>query len=437
MDLATTLLLVLGLVTALAIGVPIAFTLALVGAAVLYSMQGTDSLLSVPTVMVDSMNDFTLTAVPMFILMGQFLARGGLGARLYNLAATWLRHIPGGLGIATIVSCAVLAAISGSSTAIVAAVGIVALPELTRLGYSGAAATGLVAAGATLGILIPPSIPLIIFSSVTDESTGQLFAAGMLPGLVMVVAFCVYSVVIARRGRARQEPRATWNERIGALKGSLWALLLPVLILGGIYSGAVTATEAGALGTVISAFLALVVYRAIPLKEIIPFLVKSAASAVIILAIVQGALLFGHSVTLLGVPQRVVQGVTDAQLGALGFVLVACVLFIILGCFLEVISIILITLPVLLPGLLGLNVDLVWFAVLMVITMEMGLITPPVGLNLFVIGGVARDRGVQVSQTQIVTGTMPFLGLMLLVLALVLIFPWFATAVPSLLYGGG
>lgn len=418
----------------LMVGVPVAFTLNVSGLGGLVSQLGEPGLRIVPKIMYDSMLSYLLTAVPLFIIMGKFLSAGGIGTKIYDFAHVWLRHLPGGVGIATIVSCAIMAAVVGSSSVIVAAIGMVALPELLRRGYPQMMATGAITAGGTLGILIPPSIPLLIYSAVTDESAGKLFAAGMAPGIVLALLMAGYISFASWRLGIPLLPKSKWAERIQVTRGSFWALSLPVIVLGSIYSGIATPTEAAALGALASGIIALFVYRTMRLREL-PALLRSAAStSLMILFIVQGALIFGHFATITRVPHNLVAWTGTLNLTGLQFVLLANVLFLFMGCFLEVISIILITLPVMVLTLSHLDVDLVWFAIVMMVNMELALITPPVGINLYVMAGLLPQLGLPSSQMQIIKGILPYFVIMLLFLLALIAVPEFVTWIPNLLF---
>jgi C4-dicarboxylate transporter DctM subunit len=426
---ATLLIILLILLCA---GVPVAYSLAGTGLVGFAWYLGIDALVSIPKLQYDSVNHFVLTAVPMFILMSQFLGEGGIGKRMYDMAQVWLRHLHGGLGLATILSCAVLAAVTGSSTAIVAAIGTVAMPELLKRGYSAKVATGAIAAGATLGILIPPSIPLIIYSSVTDESTGELFTAGIIPGLLLTALFSIYLVLHSRRQGVEILPKASMAERWQVTKDAFWALTLPVIVLGLIYMGWATPTEAAALGAAASAVIALFIYRTISIQQLPGLLMKAAGTSVMILAIVQGAIVFGNIATSLRVPQQIVEYIATTNVTPIFFVIAVNLLFVFMGMFLEVIAILLISLPTLLPTMEHLEINMIWFAIVMMINMELALVTPPVGMNLYVMGGVTRSLGLKVDQTSIIRGVTPYMVIMVLFMVALLAFPSIATWLPSL-----
>jgi C4-dicarboxylate transporter DctM subunit len=374
-----------------------------------------------------SLHSFTLTAIPLFILMANILIHSRISEDLYRFIHSLVGHWPGGLGIATVLFCAGFSAISGSSVATAATVGMLSVPEMLQMGYDRRFTFGLVAAGGTLGILIPPSLSMILYGALTDVSVGDLFIAGIIPGLILTGFFLIYTVIHARkRGYVRTRP-AGWSERVIALRRSAWGLVLPPLVLGGIYLGWFTPTEAAGVGVVYSLTAALI-SRRLRILNLMPVLLSSLRTTVMVLIIIVGAILFGHVVTILHVPQRLITFLGELDAAPWQFIILVCVIFIFLGDFLEVVSITIITLPIIFPILLAMGIDPVWFAVIMTINMEFALITPPVGLNLFVIKGVVEDA----SLMEVFQGTLPFMLLMLAVLILVILFPQLSLWLPFL-----
>jgi C4-dicarboxylate transporter DctM subunit len=375
----------------------------------------------------ESLHSFTLTAIPLFILMANILIHSRISEDLYRFIHSLVGHWPGGLGIATVLFCAGFSAISGSSVATAATVGMLSVPEMLQMGYDRRFTFGLVAAGGTLGILIPPSLSMILYGALTDVSVGDLFIAGIIPGLILTGFFLIYTVIHARkRGYVRTRP-AGWSERVIALRRSAWGLVLPPLVLGGIYLGWFTPTEAAGVGVVYSLTAALI-SRRLRILNLMPVLLSSLRTTVMVLIIIVGAILFGHVVTILHVPQRLITFLGELDAAPWQFIILVCVIFIFLGDFLEVVSITIITLPIIFPILLAMGIDPVWFAVIMTINMEFALITPPVGLNLFVIKGVVEDA----SLMEVFQGTLPFMLLMLAVLILVILFPQLSLWLPFL-----
>ena len=417
----TLLLLIL-----LASGLPVAFSLGLGGVAgMILFMGGDGALAQLPIIGYKSLDDFVLTAVPMYILMSQILLTGKVGNDLFELANKWLRHLPGGLGIATVMACAVFAAITGSSVACAVTIGAIAIPEMLARGYDRPLVLGAVAAGGTLGILIPPSIPMILYGAITDESISKLFMSGVVPGVIMTLMFT--AIVVYRSRNLQREAAATWDERISALKKSIWGLFLPIIVVGGIYTGIFTPTEAAGIGTVYSLFITFCVYRTLSFKDMPGILNDTIKTTCMIFAIMIGASLFGFVLTILDAPQALTNYVAGLETSRwVVFIAINCLLLF-LGCILESVSIIFITLPILFPLIMSLGFDPIWFNVVMLLNLELALITPPVGMNLFVLQGISPDS----KMTDIVKGVIPF-GLAMFVLIFILcLFPELATWLPT------
>jgi len=411
----------------LVVGMPVAFSLGVVGLSGLFALESGGAFYGVTMIIYESLHSFTLTAIPLFILMANILIHSRISEDLYKFIHSLVGHWPGGLGIATVLFCAGFSAISGSSVATAATVGMLAVPEMLQMGYDRRFTFGLVAAGGTLGILIPPSLSMILYGALTDVSVGDLFIAGIIPGLILTGFFLVYTVFHARqRGYVRTRP-AGWNERVTAFRHSAWGLVLPPLVLGGIYLGWFTPTEAAGVGVVYSLTAGLI-SRRLKILSLMPVLLSSLRTTTMVLIIIVGAILFGHVVTILHVPQRLITFLGELNVAPWQFIILICIIFIFLGDFLEVVSITIITLPIIFPILLVMGIDPVWFAVIMTINMEFALITPPVGLNLFVIKGVVEDA----SLMEVFQGTLPFMLLMLAVLILVILFPQLSLWLPFL-----
>jgi len=422
----TIALLFLGLLLLLFTGLPIFAGLALFGGALLFVTQG--ELGSVTEVIFGEINRYLLVAIPLFAFMAQIMIRGRIVDDLYNMAYTLTRHLPGGLGLATILACTIFAAISGSSVATALTIGAVAIPQMVRYGYDPKAAYGLVAAGGTLGILIPPSGPMVLYGVTTDTSIGGLFMAGILPGLLMAAVFAAWSMIstaVAHR-HIKREARASLNEAMATIRKSLWAISLPVFVLGGMYAGVFTATEAAAAGAWLALFVAAVVYRTVGLRAIWGAAVDACRVSAMLFMILAGASVFGHVLTKLRLPQQIVQAVIAADIGVAGFLIVMMALIFVLGMFLESIAIILITTPVIMPAMAHLHIDPIWYGVLLVINLELAQITPPVGMNLFTIKAISKAP-----MGQIVRGAAPYVLLMIAVMALVMIWPQIALWLPG------
>ncbi|MBS5520535.1 MAG: TRAP transporter large permease subunit [Acidaminococcus sp.] len=416
----------LALLAFLAIGVPVAFSLGTSGLlGMLLFMPGDGALDQIPILAYKALDDFVLCAVPLYILMSAILLKGKVGEDLFDLGNKWLRHLPGGLGIATIVACGIFAAITGSSVACAVTVGAIAIPEMLKRGYDRSVVLGAVAGGGTLGILIPPSIPMILYGSITGESIGQLFMSGVLPGVLMTLFFIF--IVVHRSRHLKLEAKAPLAERLTALKGSFWGLLLPIIVVGGIYTGAFTPTEAAAVGTVYALFITFVIYRTLSIKDLPGILLETVGTTAMIFAIMIGASLFGFVLTILQVPQALTMMVAEVEVSRWVFFILINLLLLFLGCILETVSIIFITVPILYPIIKQLGFDPIWFNVVMQINMEMALITPPVGMNLFVLKGVSPDSRME----DIIRGVVPYIGVMALEILLISVVPEIATWLPS------
>ena len=422
------ILIVGSLLLLLFMGLPVAFSLGLTGMAGFTVMMGPQALAQIPIIAYKTLDDFVLSSIPLYILLSQILLTGKVGNDLYEVAGKWVRHLPAGLGVATVLACAAFAAISGSSVATAVTIGMVAIPEMVSRGYPKELVLGLVAGGGTLGILIPPSIPMILFGAITGDSVGALFMAGVLPGLLLTGLFILYVILFVAK-KVPAQPPASWDERFAALRHSSWGLFLPVLIIGGIYSGIFTPTEAAAVGTIYSLFITFFVYRTLSMRDLPGILVETAKSNAMVLAIVVGAMLYGFVLTIMQIPQHLTEIVTGMDVNRWIIFLAINVLLLFLGCILESISIILITVPLLYPLILKLGFDPIWFAVILVINLELALITPPVGMNLFVIQGISPGT----KMTEILRGVLPFALLMVLTLVIVAWQPWLATWLPDYL----
>jgi C4-dicarboxylate transporter DctM subunit len=421
----TIALILAGLIALLLTGVPIFAGLSIFGGLLLLGHGG---LASVTEVIFGELNRYLLVAIPLFALMAHVMIRSGIVDDLYDTAYTLTRHLPGGLGIATVVACTIFAAISGSSVATALTIGAVAIPQMLRFGYPPRMAYGLVAAGGTLGILIPPSGPMVLYGVTTDTSIGGLFMAGIVPGLMMAAIFVAWAMVSVMRMREpiRTEPRARAREAVRAIRKSLWAISLPVCVLGGMYAGIFTATEAAAAGALLALAVGTLVYRKVGPRDIWESALDASRTSAMLFMILAGASLFGHVLTKMRIPQQIVETVVSANIGVTGFLVAMMVLVFVLGMFLESISIILITSPVVLPVMQQLHISPIWYGILLTINLELAQITPPVGMNLFTIKAITRAP-----MGEIIRGSAPYVLLMILALALVMMFPAIALWLPG------
>ena len=344
---------------------------------------------------------------------------------LFDLAHKWLRHLPGGLGIATVIACAIFAAITGSSVACAVTIGAIAIPEMLKRGYDRPLVLGAVAAGGTLGILIPPSIPMILYGAITDESIGKLFMSGVVPGVMMTVM--IMAIVVFRSRHLEREAAAPWSERMEALRKNFWGLMLPVIVVGGIYTGVFTPTEAAGIGTIYSLVITFFIYKTLKLSDLPEILNDTIKTTCMIFAIMIGATLFGFVLTILDAPQALTTAVVEMQASKWLVFIAINILLLFLGCILESVSIIFITLPILFPLITQLGFDPIWFNVVMLLNLELALITPPVGMNLFVLQGISPDS----KMTDIIKGVIPFGAAMALEIVILCFFPEVATWLPS------
>ena len=383
------------------LGVPIA--LAMSSGALLFLYLRGDLLLIGPATWFSGLDKTPIMSIPFFILAAEILSRGGAVGKLVTAIDTLIGHVRGGLALVAVVATMVFSAVSGSSIATAAAVGIVMIPQMLSRGYPERFTLGLIAAAGGLGILIPPSVPLIIYGTITGESVGKLFQAGILPGIMIGVLLCAFALWHAHRlGLPSREPDS-WSTRLRALWDAKAILAFPVVILGSIYGGIFTPSESSALAVVYALAITARTYVRLGLSQLVTVIVSACATTAAILLILAAAALFGYAITLSGVPQLVVNWISGLGLSRIEFLILLNVLFIFLGMFLEIISIILITVPIIYPLLAVFDVDPIHFAIILIVNMELAVITPPIGLNLFAIAAIAR-REIK----ELMIGVIPF-----------------------------
>ncbi|HSR12994.1 MAG TPA: TRAP transporter large permease, partial [Thermodesulfobacteriota bacterium] len=376
-----------------------------------------------------TLDSFVMVALPLFILTSCVLRLGGVGVRIYRFANVLVRHLPGGLGIASIIFCGLFAAMTGSSVAVAAAVSMIALPEMLARGYDRKFTIGLLAAGGTLGILFPPSIPMMLYASMTNESLGSLFMGGVIPGLILSGMFCVYVALVAGRDKnIQRQPRATFSEIFSGTKEAAGGLITIVIIMGGIYTGIITPTESGGIAAVYSIVLCLFIYRTLSTQNFKRALLDATRISAMIMLIVIGANISGQVILMAQISQNILLWVKSMELPAWLIILCVNIFLIIMGAPLEAVSILVITLPILYPLMTGLGFSGVWFAIVMVINMELALISPPEGLNLFILQDMAKATAGEVSR-----GVIPFLVIIAVFLVLISAFPTISTWLPSLI----
>jgi len=423
-----TFVIVLGIILLLLFaGLPVAFSLG--SASVLLLLYFDLPLKIIGTTVLGSLDSFVLLAIPMFVMMSQVLLDGKVGDNLFESVNVWVRHLPGGLAIATVLACAFFAAITGSGAAAAATIGMVAYPSMLARGYEKRFTLGLLGTGGTLGILIPPSIPMIIYGDVVEVSVGKLFMAGVVPGLVLTGLLVVYASYHSIRGGYQRLEPASWRERMQMTRKNIWGILLPVITLGGIYSGVFTPTEAAAVALSYSLFITLCIYRTLKLRDLPAIGLKSATTSCMIAMIITGAMLLGRVMTLLGVPQMLTETIIAWKLSPLMFVLSLNILMLLLGCILETVSIVLLTMPLVAPIMHVLGIDPIWYAIVLTVNMEIALITPPVGMNLYVLSALDKD----IRMVDTIKGISPFIVILLAFLLLTILFPAMSTWLPSVM----
>jgi len=375
-----------------------------------------------------TVTDYTFGVIPMFLRMGAFVSNSGMSKELFHAANTFFGHRRGGLGIATIAACGGFAAISGSSVATAATFSTVAYPEMRRFGYPQSFATGVIAAGGTLGAMLPPSTVLAVYGIITEQDIGKLFIAGIVPGLLAASMYMTTVAIIgmARPGYLPAGPRSSWTERMLALK-DVWAtLLLFIFAIGGLYGGLFTPTEAGGMGAG-GAFLIGVLRARLRRPEIRRSLLQATRTAAAVFTVLIGALLFGYFLTVTQTPQKVTTFLVDLGIGRYGVLALIMLMYLVLGCLMDALAMVILTVPIIFPVIKELGFDPIWFGVIIVMTVELGLIHPPVGMIVFVIKSVIQD----VSFSTIFYGVLPFIVTDLLRLLILISFPILATWLPS------
>lgn len=427
----TVLLLVIGLLIGLLMsGLWIAFGLGLAGVIVLTLWGGPATLSALGPIAWNTVESFVLTSVPLFILMGEVILRAGLSDGFYRSMGIWFRGLRGGLLQSNIVACAIFAAVSGSSVATAAAIGTVAIPEMTRRGYERKILFGSLAAGGTLGILIPPSIPMIIYAALVEQSVERLFIAGVVPGIVMSLVFMAYiwiHVTLRPALAPREEAHPTWAERLGALAGVAPMAVLILLVLGSIWLGYATPTEAAAVGASAAIGMSLLARR-LPWRVFVDSVASTVRTTCMVLFIIVGAQILSYALVRTGASRALTAAVVGLGLSRWLLFAIVILLYVFLGCIIDGVSMMVLTLPILYPIVSAAGFDPIWFGIVLVIMIELGGITPPVGLNMFVIQGLSGGR----PMSEVVWGSLPFGVMMLLVLVLISIAPGLVTWLPAL-----
>ncbi len=414
------LLMMMGLPIAIALGLSSLLTILLVGQ---------DSLASLTIKIFETSEHYTLLSIPFFVLAGALMSTGGVAKRMVAFATAAVGHLRGGLAIAGVMACTLFAAVSGSSPATVVAVGSIVIAGMVKNGYPLPFAAGVICNAGTLGILIPPSIVMVVYAAVTEVSVGRMFMAGVVPGLLL--AFLLALAVWWRAGKLAltKRPKADAAELWGTFKESTWGLMLLVIIMGGIYGGIFTPTEAAAVSAVYAVFVAVVIYRDIGIRQLPHVFLDAGKTTVMLMFIIANALLFAHVLTTERIPQTIAEHIMAAGMAPWMFLIVVNIILLVAGNFMEPTGIILILAPIFFPIAQKLGIDPIHLGIIMVVNMEIGMITPPVGLNLFVTSGITGMNLVQV-----VRAALPWLAILLGFLVLVTYVPWLSLALPQYIF---
>lgn len=414
------------------LGMPIAFVMMLVGfLGISYLASVSAALPVIANTVYETASFYPYTIIPLFILMGGFAGNAGITRELYQTFDKWFRRFPGGLGIATIASCAFFAAVSGSSVAAAAAMGNIAIPEMKRFQYAPKLAVGAVAAGGTLSFLIPPSLGFVVYGMLTEQSIGKLLISGIIPGILLSLAFIVVIIVQVKMNPALAPAtpgEVSFKEKLLAFSGVWETLLVFFIVMGGIYLGFINPTEAGAIGAT-ALFVIILLKKRLTLKNLSASLFEAARISVLVLFLVAGANVFSYFLALSTIPMAVSSWMAELAVSQYVILAIIILIYMMLGCFLDAISMMVLTMPVIFPVIKTLGFDPIWFGVICVIMMEAGLITPPVGLNVYTLAGVVKDVPMQT----IFRGAAPFLLSMIAVVILITIFPKIVLFLPGMM----
>ncbi|MFB0898962.1 MAG: TRAP transporter large permease subunit [Polaromonas sp.] len=412
----------------MAIGMPVAVALGL-SSILTILMFAQDSLASLTLKLFETAELYTLLAIPFFILGGSFMTTGGVARRMIRFANACIGHLRGGLAMASVLACMLFAAVSGSSPATVVAVGAIVIAGMVKAGYTKEFAAGVICNAGTLGILIPPSIVMVVYAAATETSVGKLFMAGVIPGIVLGLMLIVAIYVRARILDIPRQPRASLMEVLKAGRDSLWGLLLIVIILGGIYGGVFTPTEAAAVAAVYAFVIAVYVYRDIKLMQVPKVMLDAGKVTVMLMFIVANALLFAHVLTTERIPQQIAETIIGWGMPAWQFLVVVNILLLIAGMFMEPTGIILIMAPILFPIATQLGIDPVHLGIIMVVNLEIGMVTPPIGLNLFVTAGITK-----MSIMSVARAALPWTMVLVAFLILITYVPAVSMFLPNMLF---
>lgn len=409
-------------------GMPISISLGLTVLTFLFAMTDVP-IQSVAMKLFTGIEKFEIMAIPFFILAGNFLTHGGVAKRMINFATAMVGHYYGGLGLGGVLACALFAAISGSSPATVVAIGTILLPAMTKQGFPKKFGAGVISTSGALGILIPPSIVMVMYSVSTNTSVGALFMAGVVPGLMLAFLLGLTTWYVARKNNYPRLPKASWAERYDTFKKSSWGLFLIFIVMGGIYSGMFTPTEAAAMSAVYAFVIAVFVYKDLKLSQVKKVLLDSASMSAMLLYIITNAVLFSFLMTSENIPQAMSAWINDNGFGVVSFLIVVNIILLIAGSFMDPSSVVLIMAPILFPVAMNLGVDPIHFGILIIVNMEIGMVTPPVGLNLYVTSGITK-MGI----TELSIAVLPWLITMFAFLMVVTYIPQISLWLPNLIY---
>lgn len=412
------------------IGVPVAVSLG--ASTVLTMLLFTDlDIAAMPQLIFDGINKFALMAIPMFILAGNLLSKGGSARRIIDFAKSMVGHLPGGLPMSAIFACVIFAAVSGSSPATVVAIGSIMFVAIKEAGYPKEYAVGGITTAGSLGILIPPSVVMIVYGVTAEVSIAQLFMAGVVPGLMLGGMMIAQTYIGAKKLGFKATTPEPWSERIKKFFRAFWALLIVVVVIGGIYGGIFTPTEAAAASAIYALIISLFVYKDIKFKDLWDICLESAITTAMIFFIIANAVVFAYLLTSENIPQTIADSILAANIGKIGFLIIVNVLLFIMGQFMEPSSVVMIMVPLLLPIATALGVDPVHFGILLIVNMEIGMITPPVGLNLFVASGLTG-----MNLKDVIVACLPWTLTLFIGLILVTYIPEISLWLPRLMYGG-
>jgi tripartite ATP-independent transporter DctM subunit len=440
------------LLVTLAMGIPVAFALGMTAIISIVLFLTVAEIAFFADFVFSSLNDFGLLAIPLFVLMGAIFGRSKASQDLLEAAHVWIGRLPGGLAMSSVMACSIFAALTGSSPATSAAIGRIAIPEMQKRGYPNGLAAGAIVAGGTLGILIPPSVTLILYGIATETSIGRLFLGGVVPGSMVTLLFCLWILVVVlssrRSAHLQQQTGSTgesgetsqviggeesysWAHRFGVLTKVIPFVVLIACVLGVLYLGIATPSEAAGVGALLSLILVAILYRSVNVRNLMDIALETTRTSTMILMIVAFSAVLGQILSFLDVPQELAQLVADLQVNRWVVFLIMNLLFLFLGFFIPPVAIILVTMPVLFPIITELGFDPIWFGVVMTLNMEMGLITPPVGLNLYVVQGIAPD----IPMRDILTGSLPYVAVLAVGILILALFPGLVTWLPSQMLG--